>query len=1294
MKTVIHLLGRKRQKTIAALFILGIALVMFPAKVMAQVTTTVDITTVGTNPYVIAPGSGDYIFKGHGTQTVNRINVQNGYDGTITLDSVNIVCPINLAPMRIFGTFNGDNNNPTTKVRLILKGNNFLNSGNGANSVAAGLQVDQGAQIDISAIDPSNNASGYLKADTRNTDMSIAGAAGIGGSCVQNTLGDANSTGTYIGTCPEYNGFYMRAGTASTAGGNRRTTGGNIIITSGTIVAQGGNCGAGIGGGGWQGLYTGNIVITGGDVTATGGVHSPGIGGGCDNGSGNIGSYVPNSCVIAVPPAKITANTPNAGKGLSGANYIVYIGDPQSPQFTVYTEDYRATTMYLDLSGDPDVKRKLEQFAPTRDPERMYLGESKVYPADGLTLWNPEFAGKNIVQNYGTFTGNITFFTDAKNDKGFEYVPETRTMTPNIKVKLNAPVYDPVMTMTKYVPPIGAVAPMDTADLLLGYNATEAIAKAVTLTFSNNGNTKLYNMEIELTAPYHTAEDGTSLDAKIQAALLGVLTTDASGTYLAPGAQFQVKARLNTDLGVGAYTGSVRFNADNVPAFVTKSQTFTVNVVRIMLPPPVLDTAPSGIDETNGSFVVEATFVRPVSGLTNSDIQSTGGTVSGMAPVGVSPSDKWRFTTTPEALLTNGQYIQLYAKEDIAYDDHLIRTDDRSNALNVKYNTDKPYATFDFTYDIAADSVFITSQNSFTFTVNANGSSGADIDSLWEDTGTLYMNASLAVPVVSIQKDGVPYADWSVTAYEWNAAAGAHVVTVTGTPSAFGEGDYKITLASGKIRNNVGNTMDEKISGFKVRIPTIIPGPNYPGLNIGYGIEPNPILLPYQGGNVLLTVYGTNLQYAEAMGILKIQLPAAILNGIQVAPHAAIDGLTATITVPAPGNNTVTPVIHPFTLLLNDAMPDPYAIGYTTVDAAPAIVVDPVDGKWFGICEYVFTATIPDDGADREVNLTYLGLAKDYLAMQGGVRPPAKVTLRGGETQLYLTLKTLQVPDNLNGGTGAIVVSSPGLPSDTSAWFQFYNIPNVDNMVYIPPTTMYPGKLELNIKGGSPNLERSFDDVTWESAWLQVTPSQIANLTGIIYFREPDGCDEDMHFPIRGFFNDTINIDPQIVREIQILSIPNVITAPAAGTQHVNSGEDFILTVTLTGPYSGMLPAVSTSRRLLSDEEGITIVPLGNDIFSITVHAVREHFSVSITATEADPGQGVEEVDIPRVWTSEGQVHIYATHSGEARIYTLTGALVKNFALAAGKTNSTSLNAGFYVVVTLDNGKRYKIVIR
>jgi hypothetical protein len=1287
MKPIIHFISRGWRKASTALFMLGVVLSMIPADANAQV-TTVNINSPGSNPYVIAAGSGDYHFTGSGTATVNRINVANGYHGTITLENVNIECPVNYAPIRIYGTFNGDNNTPTTMVNLILKGTNRLFSGNGAaTSDAAGLQVDQGAQIDISAFDPTDNTSGTLTARTYHCSD---GAAGIGGSCVQRSIGDGASTGTYTGN-------YMYRGVTPKSGTGRRTTGGNIVITSGTIWARGGRCGAGIGGGGYAGLYTGNVIITGGDVTSIGGDHSPGIGGGCDNGDGNKGAYVPGTAVIAVPPAKITAytttncnsDTKGTEKGLSGANTIVYIGDPQSPQFTVYTEDYKATTMYLDLSGDPAVKAKLEQFAPTLDPARMYLGDSKVYPSD-LPLFITSLAGKNIVQNYGTFTGPITFFTDAKNDKGFEYLPETRTMTPNIGIELYAPIYDPTMTMEKYVPVIGALPPLDTADLVVGYLTSEAIDKAVTLVFKNNGNTKLYNPVIEIYAPNHTAIDGGSLITAIVDSMAAHYTTDAGGDFLAPGEEFRVLARLNDALPKGDYQGTVRFDADNVPTAYVKLIPFVTKVVRIELPPPVLTTVPGGIDETNIPFTVEAEFVRPVTGVVPADIQILGGTVSGLTPVTPPPTEFWQFDVTPAVGLTSGQVIQLYAKENIAYDDHSARTNDKSNALNVAYNVDKPFATFHFPYDVPVDSVFITAQPGFTFSINANGGSGTTTDSLYVSS-VLATIADIS-SLITIEKDGGPYAAWSVTSYVWDAVDGVHKVTVTGSP-AFGEGAYKITLAGGVIENNVPNLMDEKKNGFYVRIPEITIGPSGP--NIGYGIEPVPTSLDYHGGNVLLKVTGRNLQYAEALGLLEIELPAALLN-THVIPHAAANGLTAS-WYPAvlPNNNTTTSVTHAFKLLLNGVMPDPDAIGYTDVGPAPTISVDSVADKWFGHCEQVLRAVIPYTGAPRDVYLEYIGLAKDYLIMLGGVRPPVKVTVGSGiaDTVVYLRLKTLPVPDDRNGGTGAIAVSSPGLPSDTTNTFVFYNSPNVDDMVYIPRSPMYPGLLEFNIRGGSPTLERSFDDVRWESAWLPVTPLQISNLEGIVYFREPDGCDGDLHFPIRGFFDDDYNGSPAIEREINLPVIPNFSTDPPAGRSYISSGGDFVFTVTLSEPYAGMMPGVTTDRKLLSDEEGITVRSLGDGVFEITIHAVRESFTI-LDIRAIEDRQSVGSVDSPRIWTSSGQIHIHSVLSGEARIFTLTGALIKSIPLLAGETYSTPLASGFYVVVTLNDGKTYKVVVQ
>ena len=90
-------------------------------------------------------------------------------------------------------------------------------------------------------------------------------------------------------------------------GGGECYNGENITITGGTVTATGGDSGAGIGGG--DGGAAENITITGGTVTAAGGYYGAGIGGG--SGSGGSGGSGKN--------ITITGGTVNAAGGWGGA---------------------------------------------------------------------------------------------------------------------------------------------------------------------------------------------------------------------------------------------------------------------------------------------------------------------------------------------------------------------------------------------------------------------------------------------------------------------------------------------------------------------------------------------------------------------------------------------------------------------------------------------------------------------------------------------------------------------------------------------------------------------------------------------------------------------------------------------------------------------------------------------------------------------------------------------------------------------------------------------------------------
>ena len=93
-------------------------------------------------------------------------------------------------------------------------------------------------------------------------------------------------------------------------GGGYKGDGTNITVSSGTVTAQGGNYGAGIGGGGF-GNGT-DITIEDGTVTATGGVGGAGIGGG----DGRDGADITIS-----GDAQVTATGGVGGAGIGGGGY-------------------------------------------------------------------------------------------------------------------------------------------------------------------------------------------------------------------------------------------------------------------------------------------------------------------------------------------------------------------------------------------------------------------------------------------------------------------------------------------------------------------------------------------------------------------------------------------------------------------------------------------------------------------------------------------------------------------------------------------------------------------------------------------------------------------------------------------------------------------------------------------------------------------------------------------------------------------------------------------------------------
>lgn len=358
---------------------------------------------------LIIPGSStdDYIVTG--TTSSNYISAQFGYKGTITLKNCNFNFTSSYgsaSPIRIVGQNGLSNTDPSrTNVNLILDGNNTIyNNGGGR----AGIQVDQGAQINISAIEPCDNTSGTLTVTQATED----GGAGIGSLNHLNNFSETTSTATLS------NG---KTGT---------TAGGNVVISSGTITTKGGH-GAGIGGGFYT-YYDGMIVIYGGIVNATAIFDAAGIGSGCPRGTGLVNEHAPNSAVVVLPPAIISAQ--GAGEsasggigytlfpelGLAGTKVRVYIGDPDKPAIRVSTVDHMPNAnIYFDLSQDPDINRVVTTTI-----------NSSILNINSVHLGQTNSSG--VFATTGSLTNPTTFFTDASSTNsetaGNPYIPITKTM--------------------------------------------------------------------------------------------------------------------------------------------------------------------------------------------------------------------------------------------------------------------------------------------------------------------------------------------------------------------------------------------------------------------------------------------------------------------------------------------------------------------------------------------------------------------------------------------------------------------------------------------------------------------------------------------------------------------------------------------------------------------------------------------------------------------------------------------------------------------------------------------------
>ena len=270
----------------------------------------------------------------------------------------------------------------------------------------------------------------------------------------------------------------------------------------------------------------------------------------------------------------------------------------------------------------------------------------------------------------------------------------------------------------------------------------------------------------------------------------------------------------------------------------------------------------------------------------------------------------------------------------------------------------------------------------------------------------------------------------------------------------------------------------------------------------------------------------------------------------------------------------------------------------------------------------------------------------------------------------------------------------------TGNFFRFYNGIQT-NIDFVEPGPHYPGRFKLNITGGSNKVYRSIDNgLHWEFARDTATGEerpftydQIDYFTASdrnVWLREPNACAEVKFFH---FTKDSLNgpVLPNHPRLVTMPEVPGLVSSYAPGYHYVNSGSDLTFRVMPTGVNAGKVPVVETGRTSIPDKQGVRVVSNGDGTYTVTIFRIREAIDLRISFVK-NPDSNVE-ADGTSIYTDRGVLYVTTPADNTARVYNVSGALVRTLKLSAGETIRTALPAGFYVVA-LDNGNTHKVIVK
>lgn len=356
-------------------------------------------------------------------------------------------------------------------------------------------------------------------------------------------------------------------------------------------------------------------------------------------------------------------------------------------------------------------------------------------------------------------------------------------------------------------------------------------------------------------------------------------------------------------------------------------------------------------------------------------------------------------------------------------------------------------------------------------------------------------------------------------------------------------------------------------------------------------------------------------------------------------------------------------------------------------------------------CAQSMTLKFRPDSNDRKVTLSYLGIAsKENIRRADGSVLPDTVDLAAGDSVITIPFKVLSVPLRDNGKEGGIMACIVGGGCDTlqapsGGLFKFFT--GIKTRVeFIERAPGYAGVFKLNITGGSNYVFRSIDKgIHWELARNPLTGEErpftadqmdyFKQSDRTVWLREPNACAQVQfyHFTMDSLSGPVLPNHPRLVR---MPEVSGLVSSYAPGIHYVNSGSDLTFRVMPTGANAGKVPVVETGRKSIPDKQGVRVVSNGDGTYTVTIYRVRE--AIDLRISFAAPNSNVE-ADGSSIYTERETLYVTSPTANTAKVYNVSGVLVRTLTLSADETVRTALPAGFYVVA-LGNGNTHKVIVK